>query len=499
MTESSNRINRVVVLGAGSAGLMSAMAIRRAFPNLSVTIVSSTKIPIIGVGESTTVLLPPFLHQSLGLDFQDFFRNVQTSWKLGVKFLWGDPQDTHFNYPFDSCMSTKPAHLARMPTYHCMHDWSAASPCWELMDRGLSPCFHDGKGNIGLSDAFGYHIENGSFVGHLTKHAEKLGIEFIHGEYANALMDRNDHIESIELSDGRQIAGELFFDCSGFSSELLSKRMNEPFVSYADSLFCDRAVLGSWPRDDAIQPFTTAETMNHGWCWRIDFPNHVTRGYVYSSAFCSDGDAIQEFQTANPKVGDDVRVVPFRSGRYKRFWIGNVVAIGNSCGFVEPLEATALHLVVEQVRLVCRILSETDRRLFAGLRDVANRQFAFLWDEVRDFLAVHYRFNRKSDSDFWRHCREKTDLGGATAFVELYQQVGPSSLCATLLPSGYTFGYDGFMALLIGQRAPTEFTWQPTTDDKRRWAYHQNQIRNRAQNALPMQQALQHVQSQKPK
>ena len=493
------QIDRIVVLGAGSAGLMSAMAIRRAFPSLAVTIVSSSNIPIIGVGESTTVLLPPFLHQSLGLNFQEFFQNVQTSWKLGVKFVWGDPKDSHFNYPFDSCMSSKPAHLAKMPTYHCMHDWSAASSCWELMDKGLSPCFHDGKGNISLSDAFGYHIENRSFVAYLQKNAVSLGIEFVDGEFSTVKADQDGCIESIALTDGRTIEGDLFVDCSGFQSKLLAEQMKSPFVSYEDSLFCDRAVVGSWQRtDEAIQPYTTAETMNNGWCWRIDFPDHITRGYVFSSAFCSDDQAIQEFRAVNPKIGDDLRVIQFSSGRYEKFWMKNVVAIGNSCGFVEPLEATALHLVVEQVRLLCRILSETDLRVVPALRDVANRQFALLWDEVRDFLAIHYRFNRKSDSAFWQHCRTNTNLGGATDFVNLYQEAGPSSLCATLLPSGYMFGYDGFMALLIGQRVPTKFSWQPGDEDQKRWSYHQDQIRNRAKNALSMQQALQHVLSKKP-
>ncbi|MFC1757858.1 tryptophan halogenase family protein [Planctomycetota bacterium] len=493
MNASISEINSVAVVGAGSAGLLSAMTLKRAFPRLSIKIVFSPDIPVIGVGESTTAIFPPFLHSSLGIDFAEFFREVGASWKLGVRFDWGDPRDSHFNYPFDSCMSSKPPQLRKTPPYYCLTDWSDASRGWALMDRGASPCIRNADGSVSLSDAFGYHIENRVFISFLTKKAEQLGIEFVAGDVTDATQSGDGSLEELILKSGQRVRADLFVDCSGFRSQLLNGCLNEPFVSYDASLFCDRAVIGQWDRadlNDPVLPYTTTETMDHGWCWRIDFPTHVTRGYVFSSAFCTDEEATQEFKKCNAKIGDDGRIVPFNSGRYQNFWRKNVIAIGNSSGFVEPLEATALHLLVEQIRLVCRCLSETDLRLFPNMESVANQRYRLLWDEVRDFLAVHYRFNRKRDTPFWKHCREQTDLGGAAEMVELYSQFGPSTLCTTALPSGNIFGYDGFMALLIGQRVPTSYSPKLSNADEQAWRDHQSRIREQVRSAIPMDIAL---------
>ncbi|MCA9212776.1 MAG: tryptophan 7-halogenase [Planctomycetales bacterium] len=488
-----NEIKTIVVVGAGSAGLLSAMTLKRAFSRLDVKIVHSPDIPVIGVGESTTAIFPPFLHSSLGIDFVEFFTAVQASWKLGVRFVWGDPKDSHFNYTFDSCMSTKSPHLRKAAPYYCLSDWSDASPSWALMDRGLSPCFRRPDGQTAAQVAFGYHIENQAFIDFLTKKAVECGIETISGNVADATQDESGNVEQLLLTEGRSITADLFVDCTGFGSQLLRGKLDETFVSYRDSLFCDRAVVGQWQRSDPrdpVLPYTTTETMDHGWCWRIDFPSHVTRGYVFCSAFCSDAEATAEFKSANPQLNDDIRVVPFTSGRYEGFWRKNVVAIGNSCGFVEPLEATALHLVVEQIRMVCRLLSETDLRLLPEMESIANRQYRVLWDEVRDFLAVHYRFNRKRDTPFWQHCRENTDLAGAADFVELYQRFGPSTLGSTTLSGENVFGYDGFTTLLVGQRVPTDYQPLLFESDAKSWLDHQNRIREYIQAALPMDVAL---------
>ena len=501
MNETPTEIKTVTVVGAGSAGLLSAMTLKRAFPGLSVTIVYSPDVPVIGVGESTTALFPPYLHSSLGIDFGEFFREVDASWKLGVRFDWGDPNDTHFNYPFDSCMSTKQPQLRKTPPYYCMSDWSDASRGWALMDRGSSPCIRNGDGTVSLSDAFGYHIENRSFTAYLTKKAKELGIAFIAGDVIDAAQSSSGSITELILQSGDRVSADLIVDCSGFRSQLLHEKLQEPFVSYSESLFCDRAIVGQWKRaddNDPVLPYTTTETMDHGWSWRIDFPTHVARGYVFSSAFCTDDAGTAEFKKCNPQLADDVRVVSFKCGRYRNFWRRNVVAIGNASGFVEPLEATALHLLVEQIRLVCRYLSETDLRLFPNMETVANERYRLLWDEVRDFLAVHYRFNRKRDTPFWKHCREHTDLAGAEEMVDLYRRFGPSTLCTTPLPSDHVFGYDGFMAMLIGQRVPTSYVPKLSAADNESWLTHQSRVREQVRSALPMDVALTRLGSQRP-
>lgn len=483
-------IKKAIVVGGGSAGLMAALALRRVFPHWQLTVIESPDVPTIGVGESTTVLFPPFLHQTLGLDFKEFFQQVGASWKLGVRFLWGDPAVSHFNYPFDSAVSLRQPSLPRMPAYYCLRDATDASRCCALMDQGKSPVFGLPDGQFSIDDAYGYHLDNVSLIAYLRSKSLQSGMEFISGHVAAVNRQDAEHVDSLTLSDGRRQVADLFIDASGFGAQLLGNALQQPFVSYSNVLRCDRAVIGRWERDEPIQPYTTVETMDCGWCWRIDFPRHVSRGYVYASDFCSDDQAIAEMRRRNPELKDDLRLIAFRTGRRENFWVGNVVAIGNSSGFAEPMEATALHLAIEQIRLLCRVLTENEGRCDPALTRVANRRFRLLWDEVRDFLAVHYRFNRWSDTEFWQWCRAETDLGAATEFVDLYQRVGPSSLCATTLPGGHVFGFDGFISLLIGQRVPTSYEPTFSEGEWQLWRRHCQQNRQATSSALPMREAF---------
>jgi len=193
-------------------------------------------------------------------------------------------------------------------------------------------------------------------------------------------------------------------------------------VDYRDSLFCDRAVVGGWERtaDEPIQPYTTAETMDGGWCWRIDHEEIINRGYVFCSDHLGDNDAEAEFRRKNPRV-QQTRVVPFRTGRYRRNWVHNVVGMGNASGFVEPLEATALMCICLQSRALADGLGETDDTPSPSMTSMFNLYLAGLWDEVRDFLAVHYKFNTRLETPFWQRCRAETALHGAAPLVQYFQ------------------------------------------------------------------------------
>src|SRR4051812_26109462 len=234
-------------------------------------------------------------------------------------------------------------------------------------------------------------------------------------------------IKTLRFASGRVESADLFIDCSGFASALLGGCLGEGFVSYDRTLFCDRAVVGGWTRtSEAIKPYTTCETMQSGWCWQIEHETRINRGYVYSSAFISDDAAEGEFREKNPLI-TDTRVVKFTSGRYENFWVGNVVAIGNAGGFVEPLEATALGVIAFQSRTLAEILRDGDQEATRFRRDQYNSLHRRHWDSIRDFLAVHYRFNTRIDSQFWRHCQQHCELAGAAAALECYQENGPSS------------------------------------------------------------------------
>ncbi len=489
----SQRIQNVCVVGAGSAGFLSAVTIKRLLRHLEVTVVYSPNVPVIGVGESTTAFFPKFLHQQLALDPARFFAEVRPSWKLGIRFEWGPQDASHFNYGFDHVYYTRPEPLRKRAAYYCLDNVEdAADPGYfsALMDRALSPLLFSYGGRYSLVPGVAYHIDNQRFLAYLRRLAEELGVHFVEGDVTGVGRHEAGDVADLKLKDGRAVAADLFVDCSGFGSLLLGKTLGEKYQSFSDALLCDTAVVGSFERDGTILPYTTAETMDHGWCWRIEFDERVTRGYVFSSQFCSTDEAMREMKAKNRELGDDLRVVKFPSGRYENFWVRNVVAIGNASGFVEPLEATALHLIAQQLVSVCGALLDDDDCICPRTQDLENLQFRRVWDDVRDFLALHYKFNRKRDTPFWQHCREQTDLGGAAELVEAYQAIGPHRSCEVYVPRESIFAYEGYLAMLIGQRVETRYESRLTDEDRRDWAAYRDRIRSEAAYAVPVRESL---------
>jgi tryptophan halogenase len=272
---------------------------------------------------------------------------------------------------------------------------------------------------------------------------------------------------------------------------LLGKTLAEPFLSYKSTLFCDRAVVGGWDRtNEPVHPYTTCSTMNGGWMWQIEHEGRINRGYVYSSPFISDDEAEREFRSVSPKVGP-TRVVKFVSGRYERAWVKNVVAIGNASAFVEPLEATALGMIGMRSRLLSEVLMECDRRVIPVHVDLYNRHHAMLWESIRKFLAIHYKFNARLDTPFWRECREKTDLAGAEPVVEYYRQSGPSGLWGPAVVDDIEpFPLGSYLTLLVGQKVPHEMGYTPPDREWAIWNAERQKNRSAAAGAMTVPEAL---------
>ena len=459
-------INSIAVLGGGSAGFIAAITLKKRIPDLEVSLVHSPDIGIIGVGEGTTINFNAHFFGYLGFHPRHFFKEAEPTWKMGLRFDWGSRGT--FHYPFTAELDFVYDDLERPLGYYYDDEtsWTGVASACMARGRAFVP---DAKGKPDVRMPHGYHIENIKLVGWLTGTAEKLGVKLIEGE-VEGVERKGQGLSALALADGRKIAADLFVDASGFRSELISKQIGEPWSEYRESLFCDRAVIGGWPRtDEPIKPYTTCENMDAGWCWQIEHENWINRGYVYGSAFISDEDALAEFTSKNPKIANEPRVVRFRSGRVRRHWVDNVFAIGNASGFVEPLEATALQIICLQSLRLTETLRATDRSPGEAARNLCNRILAEYWDETRDFLAIHYAFNRRLDTPFWKACREDTDLKGARPLVDFYRENGPS-----LMPGGQltgvnnSFGMEGYLQLLLGQDAPYQRRFEPS--DKERQA-----------------------------
>lgn len=453
-------VRTVGILGGGTAGYLTALALRRKHPGLAVTLLESPDLPIIGVGEATTPLLPQFLHVDLGLDPVTLFREVGPTLKLGIRFLWGEPDTGDFPYPFG------PVHPLEALAYE--GSLTGCSLQARLMAAGAVPLYPNGEGDHGgWQPAFGtaaaYHLDNQRFVAYLQRQAAAAGVERIEatvtgversedGEEVAALVDR----------DGRRFSYDLYVDASGFRSFLLEGALGSTWIDFRSSLWTDRAVVGPVPLGGPVRPYTTAQTLSSGWCWGTPQLDADHRGYVFASAFQSPEDAEAEMRAACPGMGE-ARLVRFRAGRHEHFWKGNVVALGNSHAFVEPLESTALHMLVRQIGLLVQAfpLRLGERGLPARL----NRRVAAWWDYLRWFLALHYRFNRRADSPFWRACREDVDVSAHGELLEAFRERGPLSADPALAGAvdfpDPLWGPEGIDLLLLGQGVKGDWTARP--------------------------------------
>lgn len=484
----SDPIRSILVVGGGTAGFLAALTLKRRLPATRVVVLQSSKLGVIGVGEGSLRQLPNFLHGYLGIDPARFFAEVGPTWKLGIRFLWGRGD---FNYTFAPQLDVVHPHpdLPRPFGYYCFDEMEDHCVSSVLM-RNDFVYLRDAKGLPVIGNDYGYHMDNRRLAAFLERYALEQGIAIIDDLITDVRVAESG-VEALHLESGEVATADLYVDCSGFASLLLGRHLAEPFESYRDSLFCDRAVIGGWARsDEPVHPYTTSQTMDSGWCWQIEHEDRINRGYVYASDFITDADAEAEFRRLNPKV-DSTSVVRFRSGRYRNAWTRNVVAIGNSAGFVEPLEATAIAAICSISRALAETLAEADGDVTDGLRREFNRYNARSWDSIADFLAVHYRFNALRDTPFWRECREKVDLRGAERIVEYYRENGPSQLWRLTLEDPICrFRLDGYYTLLVGQKVPHRRLQDIRPGERETWRKLQASTRRYAAAGFTVPQAL---------
>jgi tryptophan halogenase len=477
----------LLVLGSGSAGLLAALTMRRKMPGVAVRVVRSPDIGVIGVGESTTPNVVAFLFDYLGINRRRFHQLAEPTWKLGIHFLWG-PRDC-FEYSFQPALDAQWSGLPRPNGYYCEDDFTAMNLCGALMAGGKAFARLHNTGGPDIHPAHAFHLENLKFVKVLELLAVDCGVEFIDGEVSG--VERNSvGVSAVRLKDGRRMEADFFIDATGFRSELLGKSLQEPFISFGESLFNDRAILGSWERTtEPILPYTTAETMNSGWSWRIDHEHAINRGYVYCSDHLSDEDARIEFSRRNPKARLADRIVHFRSGRYQRAWVDNVMAIGNSSAFVEPLEATSLMAICWQ----CQSFVDMVRHIGATptVRELFNHAWQMTWDEIRDFLTLHYKVNTRLDTPYWRRCREEADASSLGDLLEFYAENGPTGFLRSFLKNPTSqFGIDGFLVLLVGNNVPYRNRHMPAAQELQFINQQRAQNREEAARGLSVDECL---------
>ena len=414
------QIQRIGVIGGGTAGYLTALGLKKHFPKTTVELIESSKIPVIGVGEASTPYLGHYLHNILEIDLKEFYESARPTWKLGIRFDWGKSPDNIFNYPFGKTSLGKASQISG--------NLNRSSPASLLMDDKRFPIFKNdltSKGSIttGLYNyKFAYHLDNRRVVQFLQNKANDFGI--VRKDEMISTIETDEHGESvkaIKTEKGEILKYDIYFDCTGFRSLLLGKTLNSTFISYDQSLFADSAVTGHCPLEEQIAPYTFSRVMNHGWCWDIPTQKERHIGYVFSSEFCDEVEAKHELISRFKDVSN-ISVLRFSSGRRSHFWKGNVVGIGNSHAFVEPLESTGLHMIVQSIITVINAIKLKNKipEDITSVNNLINNQ----WDYLRWFLAMHYKFQGKSSTPFWLACRNQTDISGIQDLIDIFSNRG---------------------------------------------------------------------------
>jgi len=404
-------IRNVVIVGGGTAGWMAAAALSRYLDNgvTQTTLIESEEIGTIGVGEAT---IPPLINfnSMLGINENDFVAATKATFKLGIEFVnWGGIGERYF-HPFGGyAQDLQGVHFhqlyLRERSRRVMQDISAWSMC--AVAAAMRRFGRPGQGArpplTGLRYAF--HFDAGLYAAFLRNYAESSGARRIEGKVVDVKLDgESGNVQSIVLADGQTLEGDLFIDCSGFRGLLIEQALGTGYEDWTHWLPCDRAIALPCSYSGGPDPFTRSTAYASGWQWRIPLQHRMGNGLVYSSAQLSDDDA-RELLLSNLE-GEPLaepRHLSFSTGRRKLAWNRNVVSLGLSSGFVEPLESTSIHLIQTGISKLLALFP--DRRFNPVERDEYNRHMEGLFEDVRDFIILHYNATKRDDSEFWKYCR----------------------------------------------------------------------------------------------
>ncbi len=482
------------ILGGGTAGYLTALALQKTMPHLNVCLIESSRIPVIGVGEATTTQIIDFLHGFLKIDIHDLYREVQPTWKQGIRFEWGQPGEYFFDAPFDWGVGHIGIHGAKSAAGN-IRDFSLGAM---LMRNNATSILKVSRNRYesylpALPPA--YHLDNVRLIKFLKKTALARGVKWIDCEIENInYSESSQRVSSLLAKDGRELKFDLYVDCSGFRSLLLEKTLKTPFIDFESSLYNDRALTFQMENDRKPRPYTTARTMQSGWCWEIPMRETDHCGYVHSSRFCTPEEAEKEIKKTYPRLLGIQNMVQFRSGRHTKAWRGNVLAIGNAFAFVEPLESTGLLMICRQIQDFISLFPETIGEE-SGLSEIYNRKTVDNWDRLRWFLSVHFRFNKKIDSKYWETVRAETDISGIQHLVELFKQGSPLSLRfdPSMLGTIPFYGIEGLDCILMGQQVESRLIER--FEPKAKWTARKKFAVEFVKKAMPQHEALEAIEN----
>jgi len=396
---------RIVILGGGTAGWMAACLMAKAWPDATITVVESPEIGIVGVGEGSTPQLKA-LFDTLDVAEAEWMPAADATYKAGIAFHgWGAADTPGYFHPFAGGIDlhTAPAFHASTRARRSGADVPAHPDRFFLNSRlaaahraPLAPP------NFPFAIGYGYHFDAHK-VGHVLRdHAVGRGVTHLARRVTQAVVGEDGNVARLELDEGPPLAADLFVDASGFRSVIAQEALGVRFLPFASNLFNDRAVVMPTPRSDALNVHTISTALSSGWAWDIPLTSRTGNGYVYASAYISADQAETELRAHLGLLDSDVsaRHLSMKVGRVEQSWAANCLTIGLAQGFVEPLEATALHIVQATVEGFIQAYAEGG--FSPDQRDAFNARIARRYEGVRDYIVAHYRMNQRTDTPYWR-------------------------------------------------------------------------------------------------
>ena len=423
-------LKRLVVVGGGSAGWMVAAALSRLLSGsaVSVTLVESDAIGTVGVGEATIPDMTLF-NQMLGIDEREFMAATDATFKLGIEFVdWGRKGEAYF-HPFGE-------HGVDMQGIDFHQYWLAAHKrgAGEPIERYSMSAVAAYAGKFAHPSPdpknprshirYAYHFDATAYAAFLRQYAERLGAVRVEGRVVDVTQDgERGHVTAITLEDGQSIAGDFFFDCTGFRALLMRGALDTGFRDWTHWLPCDTAQTVACTHNGPPPPYTRATARDAGWQWRIPTQKRTGNGHIYSSAHTSHEAARDVLvNSLDGEALGEPRTIRFQTGCLEEFWRGNVVGIGLSSGFLEPLESTSLYLI--QAGITKFISLFPDSSIPAVSRDEYNRQMRREFEQVRDFIILHYHATQRDDTPFWRDCAAMDIPDSLQRKIALFEEAG---------------------------------------------------------------------------